>query len=117
MVSRRQVAYPFFRVVQIRTALVVSPELTGPGSAVRRGSLAPVAKRGTAAQTRRGRLDQTRGVELARAALAALDLDQDLARRAARLTDVAAKLRAKGKTGAIEADVPPEQLLNIVARH
>jgi hypothetical protein len=39
----------------------------------------------------------------ARAALAALDLAQDLSRRAARLTDAAPKLRAKGKTGAIEA--------------
>ena len=39
----------------------------------------------------------------ARAALAALDLAQDLARRAARLADAAPKLRAKGKTGAIEA--------------
>ena len=39
----------------------------------------------------------------AHAALAALDLAQDLSRRAARLTDVAPKLRAKGKTGAIEA--------------
>jgi hypothetical protein len=39
----------------------------------------------------------------ARAALAALDLSQDLSRRAARLTDAAPKLRAKGKTGAIEA--------------
>ena len=38
-----------------------------------------------------------------RAALAALDLAQDLSRRAARLTDAAPKLRAKGKTGAIEA--------------
>ena len=39
----------------------------------------------------------------ARAALAALDLAQDLSRRAARLADAAPKLRAKGKTGAIEA--------------
>ena len=39
----------------------------------------------------------------ARAALAALDLGQDLSRRAARLADAAPKLRAKGKTGAIEA--------------
>jgi hypothetical protein len=39
----------------------------------------------------------------ARAALAALDLAQDLARRAARLADAAPKLRAKGKTGAIVA--------------
>src|SRR5208283_4886678 len=39
----------------------------------------------------------------ARAALAALDLAQDLSRRAARLADVSPKLRAKGKTGAIEA--------------
>ena len=38
-----------------------------------------------------------------RAALAALDLAQDLSRRAARLADAAPKLRAKGKTGAIEA--------------
>jgi len=37
------------------------------------------------------------------AALAALDLAQDLARRAGRLADAAPKLRAKGKTGAIEA--------------
>ena len=39
----------------------------------------------------------------ARAALAALDLAQDLSRRAARLADAAPKLRAKGKAGAIEA--------------
>ena len=39
----------------------------------------------------------------ARAALAALDLAQDLSRRAARLADAAPKLRAKGKTGAVEA--------------
>ncbi len=39
----------------------------------------------------------------ARAALAALDLAHDLSRRAARLSDAAPKLRAKGKTGAIEA--------------
>jgi hypothetical protein len=39
----------------------------------------------------------------ARAALAALDLAQDLARRAARLADAAPKLRAKGKGGALEA--------------
>ena len=39
----------------------------------------------------------------ARAALAALDLAHDLSRRAARLTDAAPKLRAKGKTGAVEA--------------
>jgi hypothetical protein len=38
----------------------------------------------------------------ARAALAALDLAQDLARRAARLAAAAPKLRAKGKTGALE---------------
>jgi hypothetical protein len=36
------------------------------------------------------------------AALAALDLAQDLSRRAARLIDVAPKLRVGGKTGAIE---------------
>ncbi len=39
----------------------------------------------------------------ARAALAALDLAQDLSRRSVRLADAAPKLRAKGKTGAIEA--------------
>ena len=39
----------------------------------------------------------------ARAALAALDLAQDLSRRAARLTDAAPKLRAKGKGGRLEA--------------
>ncbi len=39
----------------------------------------------------------------ARAALAALELAQDLSRRAARLADAAPKLRAKGKTGAVEA--------------
>ncbi|RBP10364.1 uncharacterized protein DUF1403 [Roseiarcus fermentans] len=38
-----------------------------------------------------------------RAALAALDLAQDLSRRAVRLADAAPKLRAKGKTGAITA--------------
>jgi Fic family protein len=38
-----------------------------------------------------------------RAALAALDLAQDLARRAGRLADAAPKLRAKGKAGAIAA--------------
>ena len=38
-----------------------------------------------------------------RAALAALELAQDLSRRAGRLADAAPKLRAKGKTGAIEA--------------
>ena len=39
----------------------------------------------------------------ARAALAAIDLAQDLSRRAGCLMDAAPKLRAKGKTGAIEA--------------
>jgi hypothetical protein len=39
----------------------------------------------------------------ARAGLAALDLAQDLSRRAARLTDAAPKLRAKGKGRAVEA--------------
>ncbi len=39
----------------------------------------------------------------ARAALAALDLAQDLSRRAARLADAAPKLRAKGKGRALEA--------------
>jgi len=39
----------------------------------------------------------------ARAALSALDLAQDLSRRAARLMDVSPKLRAKGKTGALAA--------------
>ncbi len=39
----------------------------------------------------------------ARAALAALDLNHDLSRRAARLADAAPKLRAKGKTCAIVA--------------
>ena len=39
----------------------------------------------------------------ARAAFAALDLAQELARRAGRLADAAPKLRAKGKAGAIEA--------------
>ena len=39
----------------------------------------------------------------ARAALAALDLAQDLSRRAARLAEAAPKLRAKGKAGAIAA--------------
>src|SRR5271166_4924180 len=39
----------------------------------------------------------------ARAALAALELAQDLARRAGRLADAAPKLRAKGKAGAIAA--------------
>jgi Protein of unknown function (DUF1403) len=42
-------------------------------------------------------------ISYARAALAALDLAQDLSRRAARLADTAPKLRAKGKTGAIAA--------------
>jgi Protein of unknown function (DUF1403) len=37
------------------------------------------------------------------AALAALDLAQDLSRRAARLAEAAPKLRAKGKTGALAA--------------
>ena len=39
----------------------------------------------------------------ARAALAALNLAHDLSRRAARLTEVAPSLRAKGKTGALVA--------------
>jgi Protein of unknown function (DUF1403) len=39
----------------------------------------------------------------ARAALSALDLAQDLSRRAARLAEAAPKLRAKGKTRALEA--------------
>ena len=39
----------------------------------------------------------------ARAALTVLDLAQDLSRRAGRLTDAAPKLRAKGKTRAVEA--------------
>jgi hypothetical protein len=41
-------------------------------------------------------------VAYARAALSALDLAQDLARRAARLADAAPKLRAKGKGRALE---------------
>jgi hypothetical protein len=39
----------------------------------------------------------------ARAALSALDLTQDLARRAARLFDAAPKLRAEGKGRALKA--------------
>jgi Protein of unknown function (DUF1403) len=42
-------------------------------------------------------------MQQSRAALAALDLAQDLACRAARLADASPKLRAKGKTGAIAA--------------
>ena len=42
-------------------------------------------------------------ISYARAALAALDLAQDLSSRAARLTDAAPKLRAKGKGRALEA--------------
>ena len=42
-------------------------------------------------------------ISYARAALAALDLAQDLSRRAGRLTDAAPKLRAKGKGRALEA--------------
>ncbi len=42
-------------------------------------------------------------ISYARAALAALDLAQDLSRRAGRLTDAAPKLRAKGKGRAVEA--------------
>ena len=42
-------------------------------------------------------------VSYARAALAALDLAQDLSRRAGRLADAAPKMRAKGKDGRIEA--------------
>jgi Protein of unknown function (DUF1403) len=47
----------------------------------------------------------TKAVALAyaRAALAALDLAQDLWRRAGRLMDAAPRLRAKGKAGALEA--------------
>jgi hypothetical protein len=39
----------------------------------------------------------------ARAALSALDLAQDLSRRAARLAEAAPQLRAKGKAGALAA--------------
>ena len=43
------------------------------------------------------------GARYARAALAALDLAQDLSRRADRLTDAGPKLRAKGKGRALRA--------------
>ena len=60
---------------------------------------------GEGRRPRPGEADWMKLVALAyaRAALAALDLAQDLSRRAARLADAAPKLRAKGKTGAIEA--------------
>ncbi len=47
--------------------------------------------------------DKLVALSYARAALAALDLAQDLSRRACRLTDAAPKLRAKGKGRALEA--------------
>jgi hypothetical protein len=52
-----------------------------------------------------GEAGWTKAVALAyaRAALSALDLAQDLGRRAARLVDAAPKLRAKGKGRALEA--------------
>jgi hypothetical protein len=51
-----------------------------------------------------GEAGWTKAVALAnaRAALSALDLALDLSRRAARLMDVSPKLRAKGKSGALE---------------
>ena len=60
---------------------------------------------GEGRRPRPGEADWMKLVALAyaRAALAALDLAHDLSRRAARLSDAAPKLRAKGKTGAIEA--------------
>ena len=63
----------------------------------------PRRGRGPAAAPGRGRLEKLAALAYARAALAALDLAHDLSRRAARLADAAPKLRAKGKTGAIEA--------------
>ncbi len=65
-------------------------------------------QRPAAGEGRRPRPDEAGWMKLAaldyaRAALAALDLAQDLSRRAARLADAAPKLRAKGKAGAIEA--------------
>ena len=80
------------------------PRLANATAASRqRALLAPRHRRGTAIAPGRSRLDEARGASYARAALAALDLAQDLSRRAARLTDAAPKLRAKGKRGAIEA--------------
>ena len=60
---------------------------------------------GDGRRPRPGEPDWERLVALAyaRAALAALDLAQDLSRRSARLADAAPKLRAKGKAGAIAA--------------
>ena len=57
---------------------------------------------GEGRRSRPGEAGWTKLVALsyARAALAALDLAQDLSRRAARLTDAAPKLRAKGKSRA-----------------
>jgi hypothetical protein len=69
---------------------------------------AEVLSRRAAGEGRRpkpGEAGWTKAVALAyaRAALSALDLAQDLARRASRLMDVAPKLRAKGKGRALAA--------------
>ena len=60
---------------------------------------------GEGRRPRPGEAGWTKAVSLAtaRAALAALDLAQDLSRRAGRLADAAPKLRAKGKGSALEA--------------
>ena len=80
------------------------PRLADAAAAARRRAVRPPRhRRGTAAAPGRGRLEKLVALAYARAALAALDLAQDLSRRAARLADAAPKLRAKGKTGAIEA--------------
>ena len=87
-----------------------TPRWPGPSAGQRRCRCSPAScssrrATGEGRRPRPGEADWMKLVALAyaRAALAALDLAQDLSRRAARLADAAPKLRAKGKTGAIEA--------------
>jgi Protein of unknown function (DUF1403) len=56
---------------------------------------------GTAAQARRGRWGKLVALSTARAALSALDLAQDLARRAARLMDAAARQTEDGRASSL----------------
>ena len=80
------------------------PRLADAAAAPRQRVVRPPRRgRGTAAPPGRGQAGKLVALGYARAALAALDLAQDLSRRAGRLADAAPKLRAKGKAGAIAA--------------
>ena len=80
------------------------PELAGPGAAPRRRDcFAPRLGEGRRPLLGEAGWGKLAALAYAWAALAALDLAQDLSRRADRLTDAAPKLRAKGKGRALEA--------------